>query len=265
MVWYVVCNESRGVLMVAFLDVGQGDAIFIESPVGNQVLIDGGANRSVLRELGDVMPFYDRSIDVLIATHSDQDHIGGLADVLETYSVQFILESSARAQTASYQIFDRLSGGELGSVRASIHRGHVIDIGGGAYIRVLAPTSDQLAGESNTGSIVLQVVFGNTAFLLTGDAPHAVENQLIVLDGESLTSDVLKAGHHGSRTSNGEYFVRTVAPQYVVISAGRDNTYGHPHEEVLNIFNSIGVEVLGTYENGAAVFESDGEEVSLVS
>jgi competence protein ComEC len=207
------------------------------------------------------MPFYDRSIDVLVATHPDEDHIGGLSDVLETYRVGIVFRTVAMAETGSYDAFSALSAAEPGGREVYAARGHVIDLGGGVLLRVLFPEVGVLGGESNAGSMVTQVIFGETRFLLTGDAPRAVETYLTARDQGTLASDVLKAGHHGSRTSSAETFVRMVDSTHVVISAGEDNSYGHPHQEVLDVFRSIGAEVMGTYERGTIVFESDGEEV----
>lgn len=261
-VWYAVAAETaRDTLTVAFLDVGQGDSIFIESPSGRQVLIDGGAGNVVLRQLGGVMPFFDRSIDVVIATHPDRDHIGGLADVLEDYNVSHILDPGVLNDTGVYEEFERLADEEPEGKRVLARRRQVVDVGGGAYLRILFPDRDVSGVETNTGSVIAQLVYGDTEFMLTGDAPQAIEEYLILRDGPSLESDVLKAGHHGSRTSNSEHFVGVVDPDYVVISAGCDNSYGHPHQEVIDIFTKLNTKILSTCDEGTVVFESDGNTV----
>lgn len=260
-VWYAVSAEARGdVLTVAFLDVGQGDAIFIETPSGNQVLIDGGANAKVLEELGTVMPFYDRSLDLVIATHPDKDHIGGLPDVFAAYEVSSIIDPGIPSDTGTYGEYVRHIQDE-GGVYIQARRGQVIDLGDGVYIRILFPDRDVSGVEANDGSVILQLVYGETEFLLTGDASKAIELYLLTLDGTTLESDVLKAGHHGSDTSSAGVFVRTVDPEYAVISAGKDNRFGHPHQEVLDTLHEAETQIFRTYEKGTVVFESNGKSV----
>jgi len=262
-IWRMVATEDRsGILKVSFLDIGQGDAIFIEAPNGNQVLIDGGSNRAVLKELGKVMPFYDRTIDVVIATHPDKDHIGGLVEVLKNYRTDMVMESGVSSDTGVYQELEKtIADKKLPRILA--RRGMSLNLGDGVRLNILFPDRDTEGWETNTASIVAKLVYGNNSFLLTGDSPIAIENYLSMIDGQNLKSDVLKAGHHGSRTSTSESFASLVSPQYAVISAGKNNQYGHPHKEVLDILEKIKAVILKTYENGTISFSSDGERVSV--
>ncbi|MEK7642444.1 MAG: MBL fold metallo-hydrolase, partial [Patescibacteria group bacterium] len=239
---YALFKEARSnILTVTFLNIGQGDAVFIEAPSGNQMLIDSGPGRSILRELSKVMPFYDRSIDVVLATHPDADHIGGLPDVLGRYKIDWFVESGVESDTGLYQELEsRIMNYELSNKTKKIlaRRGMVVDLGGGAILQILFPDRDPRGMETNTASIVARLVYGESEFLLTGDSPINIESYLVSLDclkcPLALHSDVLKAGHHGSKTSTSQRFVSLVSPQYVVISAGKDNKYGHPHQEVLD-------------------------------
>ena len=260
-IWNAIFIETRnGILTVVFLDAGQGDAIFIEAPNGNQVLIDGGPNKSVLRQLSKVMPFYDRSIDIVIATHPDKDHIGGLPDVLQRYTVDFILESGAKNDTGISRAFESaILQNKIKRIFAK--RGMAITLGDDVFLNILFPDRDVSEVESNTTSIVAQLVYKNTEFMFTGDSPKTIEEYLVFLDGEKLRSDVLKVGHHGSKTSSLESFVGYVSPEYAIISAGADNSYGHPHKEVVEILNQFGSAILNTKDNGAIVFKSDGENI----
>lgn len=261
-IWYVIFSAESDKLTVAFLDVGQGDAIYIEAPNGNQILIDGGPDKSVLRELGKVMPFYDRSIDIVIATHPDKDHIGGLPDVIERYDVDFVLESGAENDTSIKKALeDSILKNNVKEILA--RRGMRINLGKGVFLNILFPDRDTSGFESNTASIVARLVYGDTEFILTGDSPKNIEEYLVMLDGKKLESDVLKAGHHGSKTSSSESFVGFVSPKYSVISAGRDNKYGHPHQETLDVLNQFGSVILSTQDSGIIVFESNGENVFL--
>ena len=260
-IWNAIFIETRnGILTVVFLDAGQGDAIFIEAPNGNQVLIDGGPNKSVLRQLSKVMPFYDRSIDIVIATHPDKDHIGGLPDVLQRYTVDFILESGAKNDTGISRAFESaILQNKIKRIFAK--REMAITLGDDVFLNILFPDRNVSEVESNTASIVAQLVYKNTEFMFTGDSPKTIEEYLVFLDGEKLRSDVLKVGHHGSKTSSSESFVGYVSPEYAIISAGADNSYGHPHKEVVEILNQFGSAILNTKDNGAIVFKSDGENI----
>ena len=263
LVWYATAAEDRdGKLTVAFLNVGQGDAIFIESPSGNQVVFDGGPDSSLLRELGKVMPFYDRSLDLLVVTNPDKDHFAGFLGALRAYRVGAVLEPGTVGASAEYvALAELINQKEVPHLLA--RRGQRIDIGGGAFIEILFPDRDVSGISTNNGSIVAKLVYGNTSVLLTGDTTEAVENYLTSLDGKSLDVDVLKVGHHGSRTSTGTALLGFASPAMAVISAGKDNSYGHPHPEVLARLEQFEVETLGTYERGTISMESDGETIRI--
>lgn len=245
---------------ITFLNVGQGDAILIETPDGIQVLIDGGPDGSVLRELSRELGRFDRTIDMVVATHPDADHIGGLVDVLARYEVDTILLTENETDTpVSDQFRARVEaeGAEVVHARA----GAVFALGASTTMRVLFPRSDPSAMESNASSIVLQVSHGEFDALLTGDAPSRIEEFLLTTYGDALRSEILKFGHHGSNTSSSDAFVAAVSPEFGIVSAGKDNRYGHPHREVLDIAAAHGVTVLRTMD-GAITFVSDGMAVS---
>lgn len=253
-------EDRRGLLTVSFLDVGQGDAVFIDSPSGTQVLIDGGPGSSVLQRLPEVMPWYDRSIDLMIATHPDADHAGGLIDVLDRYAVRRIVRSSVRGETALASTFEKKIAGE-GAELEMAERGAVYDLGGGAQLHVLFPDRPVPGVETNVGCVVTRLTYGTTAFMLPCDAPDEIENYLVMLDGERLKSDVLKAAHHGSKTSSSRPFVGAVSPSYAVFSRGCGNTYGHPSPETVETFARFGIPTFDTCEEGTVAFVSDGQSV----
>ncbi|PIR38826.1 MAG: hypothetical protein COV34_00285 [Candidatus Zambryskibacteria bacterium CG10_big_fil_rev_8_21_14_0_10_42_12] len=249
-VWsYVVAEKPREGVKVAFLDVGQGDAIFIEAPNGKQMLIDGGRDQTVLRELRKVMPFWDRSIDIVLATHPDADHIGGLIDVLERYEIDVFIDSGNIGETETYEYIEELADLE-GAEEIEGKAGQIVWLSDDVYFAILFPDRDVSGVESNTASVVGQLVYGETQVLLTGDSPQEIEWHLVATYGEKLESEILKAGHHGSRTSTGALFLNEVAPEEVVISAGKDNRYGHPHKEVVDFVESFGAEIVNTGEIG---------------
>lgn len=271
-------GADTGLLKVSFLDIGQGDSIFITTPNGTQVLIDGGAGSKVLEELGRVMPFWDRSIDMIVATHPDSDHVGGLIEVLNTYEVESILEPDSGEVRAdekggaalAFEVAQRAEQ-EKGAKALIARRGQVYVLDEGdenpgdeVTLSILWPDRELNAEvESNSISIVARLDYGETSFLLTGDAPAAVETYLLGLeDGQSwLEADVLKVGHHGSKTSTSKAFVQAVSPQYAVIQVGESNSYGHPHAEVIE--NLRDVEVLRTDTDGRVSFTSNGKDLIL--
>jgi competence protein ComEC len=256
-------NAHRGFLTVAFLDIGQGDSIYIEAPDGNQILIDGGPDTSVLRRLGEVMPIGDRSIDVVIGTHPDADHIGGLVDVLSRFSVDYVFEPGIPNDTATWSSF-LAAANEKSDHHIIARRGMTIDLGSGVVFSILYPDKQITGDDTNLASIVGKLTFGKTSFMLTGDAPQSVEVHLITLDGNDLKSTVLKPGHHGSKTSSAPQFLDAVDPLYAVISAGKDNKYGHPHQQTIDALNARHITILSTITSGTIIFHSDGDRVAYV-
>ena len=254
---------ERGVLCVSFLDVGQGDATFIESPSGVQVLIDGGPGSNVLRQLAKHMRFFDRTIDVVVATHPDKDHIAGLVDVLLRYEVSTIVLTENNSATPAATQFESLVEQEDAEIIYA-RRGQTFDLGMGALLTTLFPDRNPEDLESNTASIISRLTYGETSFVFTGDAPQSVERYLVSLYGIGLQSDVLKVGHHGSKTSTAETFVSAVDPDYAVISSGKNNRYGHPHQQVVDILDASDIETKNTAYSGSIMFRSDGNSVEFI-
>lgn len=254
--WTLVAfNSIERPLEVVFLDVGQGDAIYIETPKGSQILIDGGSTQAVLRELSKVVPFWDRSIDFVIATHPDADHIGGLVDVFEAFQVSYVMDTELKRDTPTAKAYERAV--ELEGVeKITPTRGTRITLDGNVVITVL---SQEVVAASNTNeaSIVVRLDYGESSFLFTGDATKETERELLSLH-RSLDADVLKVGHHGSNTSTSSEFVSAVSPNIAVISVGKNNSYGHPAPEVISTLESQNVKILRTDELGTIRLESDG-------
>lgn len=262
-VWAALYDKRPSdTLSVYFLDVGQGDAILIDSPQHNRVLIDGSKNRKVLTELGQVLPFGDKRIDVVIATHPDADHIGGLPEVIARYNVDAFIEPGV---TTENNINDVLHAqvDEKNILKLIARRGMVVNFGGGVRLAILFPNQDVSKSDPNDASIVAKLTYGEESFLFTGDAELRTENILLNLDKNALDSDVLKVGHHGSRTSTFSLFAEAVSPEYAVISAGKDNTYGHPHQETLDKLRKLGAQIVSTIDKGTIKFETDGKTLQL--
>lgn len=260
--WIAAFDLARSKnLEVVFFDVGQGDAAFIETPQGHQILVDGGPDSSLPEKLAKEMPFWDRTIDLIILTHPEKDHMAGLLEVLKRYEVANVLWTGVVRNTADWQEWARL-------VAEEGARTHIAEFGlkvkiGQTFLYVLHPF-ENLEGrnieDSNNTSVIVRIVFKEASFLFTGDAYQSAENKIISLKAD-LDSDVLKAGHHGSKTSTGKEFVEAVSPEFAVISCGKDNSYGHPSPEVLEALE--GAEILRTDKEGNIKFVSDGSKVWL--
>lgn len=270
LVWLAVLTyQPSGFLEVRFFDVGQGDAIFITAPNGNQALIDGGPGKSVLAKLGRAMPFWDSSIDLLVLTHPHFDHLAGLVEILKRYKVGMILMPNESIGTAAFKEFSRLI--EEKNIQVKYAKaGMIIHFGKSAAFYILSPQSGAeiqfdehsegfgAKGMSlNESSIVGKLVYAKAKFLLTGDAGVETERKLLA-DGRNLSADVLKVGHHGSRYSTSEEFLKAVLPAYAVISAGANNRYGHPAPEILERLEKFGLKILRTDLTGDIIIKTDG-------
>ncbi len=259
-VWSLVLYvEGRaGYLALRIFDIGQGDGIFAEFPDGNQILIDGGPDGSILAKLGSTMLPWDRSIDAIILTHPHADHVSGLLEVLKRYHVGLVIESDAQYGTPEYSEWHKLLiQKEVPVVRAEA--GMKLEGRQGTFL-FLAPQKDYSEMPLNNvhdAMIVMKLSYASTSVLLTGDMERKLEYSLL-RNGSDLHADVLKVGHHGSKTSTSDDFLKAVSPAYAVISAGRKNTYGHPTQEVLNRLAAFGTRIFRTDQDGDVTFISDG-------
>lgn len=259
-----VLSQQQGVLEVSLLDVGQGDAILIRTPLQQKILIDGGPAANILTPLGQELGFFERQIDLLIITHPDQDHIAGLTEVLRRYKVKSVLLTGAQHDTVWYQdILRQIVQQNIPTIVANSQTD--FDFGAGVILDVLWPEK-YLAGktlsEPNEGSVVIRLSYGKTVALLTGDLGLTGENELL-RTAQNLQAQVLKLGHHGSDTASSQEFLNAVDSEIALVSAGKDNQYGHPKPEVLERLQ--GQEVFSTIELSTVRLESDGEEWEVLS
>jgi len=263
---YSIAQEKDGLLKIYFLDVGQGDAIFIETPNGNQVLVDGGPDNSVLQKLGETMPFYDKDIGLVVLTHSDADHLTGLIGVLERYEVENVIYSNIVRKSALYNAW-REAVTEEGANIIDPVAGKVIDLGNSVTLAIIHPAeslSGKVMEKVNNESVVLMLKYGETEILLTGDIEAKAERQ-IILSGANLDADILKVAHHGSKTSTIEEFLYEVSPQVAVIQVGAKNRYGHPTKEVLGRLESFGSKLYRTDVDGDIKIISDGQNYQVIT
>lgn len=262
----VVWQSGRaGQLEVIFFDVGQGDAIFIQTPSGQQILIDGGPDAGIVNKLGRRMPFYDRTIDLVILTHAHSDHVAGLVEVLKRYEINLILYTGLDHASPDFIAWrDLVKEKNINCKIALAGQNYRF---GEVKLEILFPFDDLTGSEAedlNGSSIVAGLVYQNTSFLLTGDAPVEVEEKLIEnypLSG--LDYDVLKVGHHGSKYSSSLEFLRAVSPEQAIIQSGAGNSFGHPHSLIIKRLQGLGINILRNDELGDIVMISNGQEILL--
>ena len=262
-IWSFVYIGTHKKLKVDFLDVGQGDSIYIEAPNGNNILIDGGIDRKVLSSLGNILPFASKNIDIVLATHPDADHIGGLPFVFDNYKVSAYVDNGAKSDSGVFKTLEnKIEMEKAQRVQAKAAMKIILDQDKNIVFDVFSPYMNvQKVNDTNMGSIVGRLSYGSSSFMLTGDAPINVEQNLSKKFGGGLESDVLKVGHHGSKTSSNEAFLKAVVPQFAIISVGQKNMYGHPHKEVIDLLSKLGIKTLRTSEEGTIECESGGGEV----
>jgi competence protein ComEC len=252
-------GQPDGQLHIIFMNVGQGDATLIVTPNGRQLLIDGGLYPSVLNgQLGRQMPFWDREIDMMVATHPDADHVSGLVEVFDRYAIgRLITDGEGLGESPIYD--EVLMAAE--TANTPIHPakvGETIQLDAGVRLEVLHP-GDALDMESrNENSVSMRLVYGSFTFLFTGDAEERAEREMLATE-LPLQSLVFKAGHHGSSSSSTRPFLEAVRPQIIVVSAGVGNRFGHPHPEMLARAQAIGAAVLRTDELGTIEVITDGQ------
>ncbi|KJS16653.1 MAG: hypothetical protein VR69_08295 [Peptococcaceae bacterium BRH_c4b] len=253
-------TPETGVLKVHFIDVGQADCILAQLPGGQNMLVDAGNNDD-----GDTVVNYLQSagvkkIDYLVGTHPHEDHIGGLDTVINNFEIGKVYMPRVTQNTKTYRdVLDALKnkGLKITAARAGVE----ILSEGGVTATILSPHSSSYEG-FNDYSAVIKLAFDRVNFLLTGDAEELPEKEMLAA-GTDLKADVLKIGHHGSHSSTTTAFLEAVSPKYAVICVGKDNDYGHPHQETLQKLKQAGVKVYRTDLDGTVVFKSNGKEINI--
>lgn len=262
-IWSQVWRAHAGrYLTFALLDIGQGDALFIEDAAGHQILIDGGPGQAILAALPQVLPWHDRSIDLLILTHPHADHLDGLVEILKRYQVGAVIESGASYPSATYTEWHKLlAEKEIPVILA--RRGELIRLADDAELEILAPLENWLGRstkEIHESMVVALLEQGGRGIaMLTGDMEMALEQQLIAT-GEKLQAKILKVGHHGSQTSTSEEFVKAVSPDVALISVAKKNSYGLPYPATLERLEKMGIPMRMTKDEGTIVYRFEGSK-----
>lgn len=269
-VWQVYSTTQDNRLRVTFLNVGQGDSILISTPDGKKILIDGGtyprewssfdAGRVV------VVPYLRRQginkLDLVIATHPDLDHIGGLLAVLKRFPVAEFIDSGTISSTQTYEDLLRLIEKKKIKYRLA-KKNEIMNWAEGITAQVLSPISPAFINNGNENSIIIKLTYGQCSFLLSGDIMKMAELLYLQEYGNHLQANILKSPHHGSNSSSTPEFLAAVSPEVVVISCGRNNPFGHPGEEVLKRYKQLGYNIYRTDENGHITVSSDGETYEI--
>jgi competence protein ComEC len=249
-------SEPEIIMTIHFIDVGQADSIFIDFE-DYEVLIDAGNNGDGDRVVNYIRPYVSGNLDLVIATHAHEDHIGGLDDVLAAYQVSQLIDSGDTATSVTYKDYYAAASAEPNCPYIA-DKDMEIDMGNGATIRII----DTMDGNSNTNnnSVISLLDYNSFEILFPGDAEAAAEATFL---GKLYDIDVLKAGHHGSKTASSQGLLNLIRPETVIISAGLVNQYDHPHEEALQRFAGIGASVYGTFKSGSIVLTTNGNTYSL--
>lgn len=251
-------SKPEGMLEVHYIDVGQGDATLIKCG-SHAMLIDGGNNNK-----GTTVQLYLKkqgveSLDYVIGTHPDADHIGGLDVIVYKYNCDTVIMPDYEKDTKTYQeLVDVIHDKNMKITYPVVGEQYAL---GEAKFTIIAPNSNSYGGNANDYSVAILLEYGKNRFLFTGDAEEASEAEMLT-NGIDISADVYKVAHHGSRSASTQEFLNAVHPKYAVISCGEGNSYGHPHAEVLNRLRSMGVEVFRTDEQGSIIASSDGENIT---
>lgn len=250
-VWSFYFTLPDGRLHLKFYNVGQGDSIFIETPAGYQVLIDGGPDNKVLGFLGRDLGLFDKSLDMIVLTHPQLDHFGGLIEVVKRYHIGAVIVNGDENNTAEFKEWQAVLD-EKGIRVINAKIGDIISLPDGVNLRVI--NSGRTSNDLNTGSIVLEVSYLSFDALLTGDADQ--KNQPYKTSKDSF--EVFKVPHHGSKTAIKKDYISKLSPQISVISVGK-NRYGHPSEEIISYLKNNRSKVYRTDQDGLIEIVSNGQ------
>lgn len=240
-------------IQLIFFQITRGDSIYIKTPHGKEILIDSGQDLSILSALEKYRPFYDRHIDLLIVTHPDSDHYYGFLEVLRRFSVDNILMTGVKKDDPKYhELFSLAKDRHVNILYADYSTDFFVD---DVFFDILSPLESLLGTEKNgnNGSLVIKVYYKNKSVLLTGDIEKKAEIDLLHA-GVDLNANILKIPHHGSKSSSSSSFIRAVSPDSIVYSVGTKNSFGHPHQEVINRYDAFGAKSFHTNE-GDVIFE----------
>lgn len=252
----LIISLPKNGLMVSYLNIGQGDGIYIRTPDDYHILIDAGPTSKILEELGEIMPLYNRTIDLILISHPHADHLNGFVEIVKRYKVNRVLMVGTPSRNQFYQKLLNLFNEKEIPVHFAVSDND-IKLGKDVYMDVIWPMKIEAGSyyeNVNNASLAVKITFGNDSFLFTGDAEIEQEEEMLD-SGFDLVADILKAGHHGSKTASSEDFLDSVVPEKVVIQSGAGNSYGHPHKETLLKYFERNIEILRNDLQGRITLE----------
>lgn len=252
-VWSAVFRMPDGNLHIKVFDVGQGDSIFIRTPAGYKILIDGGSNDKVLDHLGNQLPFFDKTLDLVVLTHPQSDHLAGLIEVAKRYEIKRLWVSYSENDTAQYSEWENVLGTQ-GLEGRVVWSGDQLVFSDNVVLQVQWPRIESASDDLNTTSVVILIDYNDFEGLLTGDA----DNQVQPYTESTLEVEFLKVPHHGAKTALDKAFTSKLSPEISVISVGSRNRYGHPAQNTIDLLRSLGSELHRTDEDGTVEIVTDG-------
>lgn len=272
-------------LKVIFLDVGQGDSILIQTPDGQKILIDAGPDDKVIRKIESYLSIFNKEIDLVIMSHGDSDHITGFLYLFPKYEIKNILLNGDQNKESSIYLISQeeiKQEIEIDEAKTYIANcGDILSFGKGedlVEMYILNPIKGGLIiNDNNENSVVLLLVYKDYSFLFLGDASQEVENKIFLniencfsktisepLKEKLKNLTVLKVSHHGSNTGTSVNFLKQIKPEYAVISAGKDNRFGHPTKEVLETLEKYSKNILNTANSGDITFKTNGKDLEII-
>ncbi len=261
---FISANKNSDKLRVSFFNVGQGDSIFIQTADKKDILIDGGPDKTVIKKLGKAMPFWDRTIDLIIITHPHSDHISGLIEVIKRYKIKEIFYTGVSYNSETYaELLRQIEHNKIELIE--INKQQELALSENLKLKILFPNEnlrEKNIENLNNTSMVVKLIYNENSFLFAADAEYEVE-QILLEDEIGLSADILKVGHQGASDSSSLEFLQKVAPQIAIISVGANNKFGHPSLRVIRRLEKLGAKVFRSDQNGDIKIIANGENYQI--
>ncbi|MEA2064998.1 MAG: ComEC/Rec2 family competence protein [Patescibacteria group bacterium] len=262
---FVSANKNSDKLRVSFFDVGQGDSIFIQTPNKKDILIDGGPNNAVIKKLGKAMPFWDKTIDLIIITHPHSDHISGLIEIIKKYEIKEIFYTGVLYNSETYaELLRQIKQNKIKLIE--INQQQELTLDKNLKLKILFPNEnlrEKNIENLNNTSMVVKLIYDENSFLFAADAEYEVE-QILLENNTDIKADLLKVGHQGASDSSSLKFLQKVSPQIAIISVGKNNKFGHPSLRVIRRLEKLGAKVFRSDQNGDIKIIANGKNYKIL-
>lgn len=262
---FVSANKNSDKLRVSFFDVGQGDSIFIQTPNKKDILIDGGPNNAVIKKLGKAMPFWDKTIDLIIITHPHSDHISGLIEIIKKYEIKEIFYTGVLYNSETYaELLRQIKQNKIKLIE--INQQQELTLDKNLKLKILFPNEnlrEKNIENLNNTSMVVKLIYDENSFLFAADAEYEVE-QILLENNTDIKADLLKVGHQGASDSSSLKFLQKVSPQIAIISVGENNKFGHPSLRVIRRLEKLGAKVFRSDQNGDIKIIANGKNYKIL-